>query len=488
MRELTCTHMPAERRCAGRAARTSSGSTAIASSRSSRPSPARPAPAGAAGARPTPTITPASRSTTAYGGAGKPLETWIAYLALLPSVDPYLAAAVSLSRSALGGAGAVMVHYTRVQGLTDLPTEVAEVARAARDVGVRVGFAVAMRNRNPLVYGPSEPILAALSPQARARKSRSGSSARRRCPVEQQIALVDAVAERRGQSDVRRAIWPAGGAMVHARAARSDCATPRSAPAAASTCICWRPAPSAPGSTPTIRGGILKFLDGIGLLSPRLTLAHCTWARPDELELIAERGATISVNTSSNLHLRSGIAPLKEMVKRGCRVALGLDGSTFDEDDDALREMRLAHLLHQGIGFRHRRRPPAMLRMAFHNGRLSVTNRDDGGALAPGDAGRHPGARLGCGRSRAAARRISIRSDLLFARTTMRHIHELIVAGRTVVRDGEVLGIDYPAMRDDMLARLARRHGAATPRFAAALGELERVVRRALSSPKPPCC
>src|SRR4029079_1268147 len=103
-------------------------------------------------------------STTSYGGAGKPLETWIPYLALLPSVDPYLAAAVSLSRSALGGAGAVMVHYTRIQGLTDLPTEVAEVARAAGDVGLRVGFAVAMRNRNPLVYGPSEPVLAALSP------------------------------------------------------------------------------------------------------------------------------------------------------------------------------------------------------------------------------------------------------------------------------------------------------------------------------------
>src|SRR5689334_22948655 len=46
-------------------------------------------------------------STSAYGGAGKPLETWIAYLALLPSIDPYLASAVSLSRSALGGAAAI---------------------------------------------------------------------------------------------------------------------------------------------------------------------------------------------------------------------------------------------------------------------------------------------------------------------------------------------------------------------------------------------
>ena len=153
-------------------------------------------------------------STTAYGGAGKPLETWIPYLALLPSVDPYLAAAVSLSRSALGGAGAVMVHYTRIQGLTDLPTEAAEVARAAGDVGVRVGFAVAMRNRNPLVYGPSEPVLAALSPQARERNPPAlpAAAVAGRC--------ADRAGRRRGrggrQSDVRRAIWPAGGAMVHA--------------------------------------------------------------------------------------------------------------------------------------------------------------------------------------------------------------------------------------------------------------------------------
>src|SRR4029450_11469645 len=44
--------------------------------------------------------------------------------------------------------------------------------------------------------------------------------------------------------------------------------------------------------------GFVRFPDEIGLLSPRLTLAHCTWARPEDLELIAERRATISVNTS----------------------------------------------------------------------------------------------------------------------------------------------------------------------------------------------
>lgn len=421
-------------------------------------------------------------STTAYGGAGKPLETWIPYLALLPSVDPYLAAAVSLSRSALGGAGAVMVHYTRIQGLTDLPTEVAEVARAAGDVGVRVGFAVAMRNRNPLVYGPSEPVLAALSPQAR--EEIRGRFLRPPLSVEAQIELVDAVAVAAGNPmfDVQygpQAVQWCTHELLEAISGASERTGRRIHMHLLETRTqrAWLDA--------NYPGGILKFLDNIGFLSPRLTLAHCTWARPDELELLAERGATISVNTSSNLHLRSGIAPLKEMVKRGCRVALGLDGSTFDEDDDALREMRLVHLLHQGTAFTIDVDRPAMLRMAFQTGRLSITNKDDGGALAAGE----PADILVLDWDTVDAERLRADLDpfdLLFARTTMRHIHELIVAGRAVVRDGQVLGIDYPAMRDDLLARLRAMMGQSMP-LAAALHELDRAVASHYQN-EAPCC
>ena len=421
-------------------------------------------------------------STSSYGGAGKPLETWIPYLALLPSVDPYLAAAVSLSRSALGGAGAVMVHYTRVQGLTDLPTEVAEVARAAKDVGLRVGFAVAMRNRNPLVYGPSEPVLAALPPAARAEVQKRFM--REPLSVTAQIELVDAVASMAANPmfdvqygpqavqwcthELLEGISEASkrtGRRIHMHLLETK------------TQRAWLDA--------NYPGGIVKFLDGIGFLSPRLTLAHCTWARPDELELIAARGATISVNTSSNLHLRSGIAPLREMVKRGCRVALGLDGSTLDEDDDALREMRLAHFLHQGWAFTTDVDRPTMLRLAFQNGRLSVTNKDDGGTLAAGQ----PADVLVLDWDTVDHDRVRTDMnplDLLFARTTMRHIHELIVGGRSVVREGKVQGVDYPAMREDLLARLRAQMGPQMP-LAAALRELERAVATHYQS-EPPCC
>src|SRR5208283_1209672 len=89
----------------------------------------------------------------------------------------------------------------------------------------------------------------------------------------------------------------------------------------------------------------------LGLLSPRLTLAHCVYAREAELDAIAAAGPVIATNPSSNLHLASGIAPIGEAIRRGCRVALGVDASALDEDDDIVRDMRLGHFLHGGWGF-----------------------------------------------------------------------------------------------------------------------------------------
>jgi cytosine/adenosine deaminase-related metal-dependent hydrolase len=421
----------------------------------------------------------ATRSSS-FGTAGKPLEIWLHWLAMLPAVDPYLATAVSLARSALGGAGSVMVHYTRAQGLTDYVMEAREVARAARDVGVRVGFAPALRNRNPLVYGPSEPILATLPDEARAEIQRR--FIRPPLPVKEQLALVEAVGS----------------------ACQSETFDVQYGPAAVQWCSpelleCVAQASASSGrrihmhlletryqrewADQNFPAGIVEYLDSIGFLSERLTLAHCAWARPEELELLAERGVIISVNTSSNLHLRSGIAPLTEMVKRGCHVALGLDGATLDEDDDALREMRLADLLHAGTGFRVDVDRKTLLNAILVNGRRSVTNKDEGGVLtsgAPADLLVIDWDKLDADRLRPDLDPL----DLLFARSTMRHIKELIVGGRTVTRDGAVPGIDMPAMNQDMLGRL--RHGIAqNAAFAAALPHLERAARDHFETP---CC
>ena len=418
--------------------------------------------------------------TSSVGAGNKPLETWLLHLAVIPSVDPYLAAVVALGNAALGGAGAVMVHYTRAQGFTDLPTEVAAVARAAHDVGVRVGFAVAMRDRNPLVYGDSAPVLAMLPATARAEIEKR--LLRPPLAPKDFVALADDVAAAAAGPMFDVQYGPNGvqwcsDALLEAIAEASS-RTGRRVHMHLLETRYQRAFADA-----TFPGGIVKHLDSIGLLSPRLSLAHCVWARPEELDLLAERGVTLVNNNSSNLHLRSGMAPVARMVERGCRVALGIDGSALDEDDDSLRELRLAHLLHVGPGFKPVVSRAETLRMAVGNGRLSVTNVDDGGVIASGA----PADLLLLDWAALDDDRLYDRIDpldLLFSRAAARHISELIVAGRTVVKDGKVLGADLPAARAEVIGqmRAAMPDNAA---LAAALPALERVVAAHF---EPGCC
>jgi cytosine/adenosine deaminase-related metal-dependent hydrolase len=188
--------------------------------------------------------------------------------------------------------------------------------------------------------------------------------------------------------------------------------------------------------------GIVTHLRDIGLLSERLTLAHCVHARPDELDLIAEAGAIIATNPSSNLHLRSGVAPIGAAIKRGCRIALGVDSSAFDEDDDVLREMRLGHFLHGGWGFESVVERAPWLETIVANGRFA-NGAPGSGALkvgAPADI-----LVLDLDRLDRDAIMPVAPIDLVFARATMAHVASLIVGGREIVRDGRVTGVDLDA-------------------------------------------
>jgi cytosine/adenosine deaminase-related metal-dependent hydrolase len=420
--------------------------------------------------------------TSSINADAKPLESWVHYLTLFPSVDPYLAAAMTFGNSALGGTGTVMVHYTRAQGLTDLPTEAAEVARAARDVGVRVGFAVSMKDRNPLVYGGSEKLLAALPPEARSEIERRFM--RKPLSPRDYIALVDDVAAAADGPGFNVQYGPNGvqwcsDELLQAVAQASHRTGRRVHMHLLETKYQRQWADAA------YPGGMVRMLDEIGLLSPRLTLAHCVWARPDELELLAERGVIISLNTSSNLHLHSGIAPAIKMKECGCSVALGIDSKALDDDDDALRELRLSYLLHAGSGFDLAATRQQALQAAVSHGRFAVTNVNDDGLIGAGSAADM------LLLDWAALDDDGLLEDIdpinmLFSRATARHIRELIVGGKTIVQDGRVSGVDLPAIRQELLSRM-RSGMAENPAFLAALSALDQAVARHYLS-DPPCC
>ncbi|WP_027255934.1 amidohydrolase family protein [Leisingera aquimarina] len=83
-----------------------------------------------------------------------------------------------------------------------------------------------------------------------------------------------------------------------------------------------------------------------GLLNKKLSLAHMVWADDNDLQQVAEMGAHIVCNPSSNLRLRSGIARAPQMMRLGINLALGMDGTSLAGDEDMFAEMRLARNLY----------------------------------------------------------------------------------------------------------------------------------------------
>src|SRR3954471_6636785 len=101
-------------------------------------------------------------TASSFGALGMPLESWILRSALGTPVDPYLAAVSALARSARAGCASMMVHCTRPSGTIPLVEEARAIARAATDVGIRIAFAIAVRDQNPIVYGDEAPVLSSL--------------------------------------------------------------------------------------------------------------------------------------------------------------------------------------------------------------------------------------------------------------------------------------------------------------------------------------
>ncbi|WP_158816370.1 amidohydrolase family protein [Methylocapsa sp. S129] len=378
-------------------------------------------------------------SPTSFGGAGKPLETWLLRLGAMPAIDPYLGALAAFGRAARGGAASVMAHYTRAHGPMSLIDEAREIARAASDVGIRVTFALFMRDRNPLVYGPSSAVLDTMPAEAR-----SIVEAQFLSPMpsaSEQIARVEAIAAAVESPTFTVQFGPNGpqwcsdellGAIADASARTGRRIHMHLLETLYQRAFADRAYPQ----------GVVAHLRDIGLLTQRLTLAHCVHARPDELDLIAQAGAIIATNPSSNLHLRSGIAPIGEAIKRGCRVALGVDASALDEDDDILREMRLGHFLHGGWGFENVIERGPWLETIVAHGRFA-NGAPGAGALKIGE----PADILVLDLDRLDRDGIMPVApvDLVFARASMAHVARLIVAAREIVRDGRLTGPDLDA-------------------------------------------
>ena len=382
----------------------------------------------------------------ALGGADDALECWIASFSRA-TIEPLLEAAVAFGRMALSGIGA-SVHCHNSLVADSLESEVAGVAAAAADVGIRIAFSCPVRDRNPWIYGDQRVLLPFLPPDLRVGMEAVIDDSG---PALHLVEQVDAVAAAYESDLFQVQYGPIGPQWCH------DVTLERIAEASATTnrrvhMHLLESRRQREWLDATYPQGIVRFLDDIGLLSPRLTLAHGVYLTDEECALLAERGTTVVVNTSSNLRLRSGIAPVARFMQHGLRFGFGLDGCAHDDDQDYFRDLRLAWRLHNGTGLEHALPPARLFEAACRNGFRCIDGSDDYGKLT-----REARADLVVLDYAGMCDDFLIRDedelDVLLTRATSRHVRQLFVAGREVVNNGTLTGIDMAGAEQELMER-----------------------------------
>jgi 5-methylthioadenosine/S-adenosylhomocysteine deaminase len=90
----------------------------------------------------------------------------------------------------------------------------------------------------------------------------------------------------------------------------------------------------------------ISYMKEIGFLGENVGMAHVIWVDENDIDIIADSGASVIHNPVSNLRLGDGIAPVIEMKEKGVNIALGTDGPCSNDGQNLLETMKVGTILH----------------------------------------------------------------------------------------------------------------------------------------------
>ena len=274
------------------------------------------------------------------------LESWLLGLSACRAVPARLATLMGAFRLLRTGVTAVVDVLSGGATQEAFAADVGETLAAYQRAGLRAAVAAGVSFESLLVAGDDRAFIESLPPELQT-LARDRLAARRGIGPEAYFEVMDDLV-RAWPGRGRVALWygPPGPqwvgdkvmAEIAAAAERHDTGIQTHA---LESFYEGLHGPRAYGE-PTI-----AHLARLGVLSERFSIAHGVWLTEPEIEILARTGAAVSHNPSSNLRLRAGIAPLNALRAAGVTVALGMDGTALNDDDDMFTEMRLALRLHR---------------------------------------------------------------------------------------------------------------------------------------------
>jgi 5-methylthioadenosine/S-adenosylhomocysteine deaminase len=210
---------------------------------------------------------------------------------------------------------------------------------------------------------------------------------------------------------------------------------------------------------------LTAHLQRLGLLGPSFSGAHAIWIDESEIELIARSGGTLAHNPGSNLRLGNGIADVRRAISAGVPVGVGTDGSSSSDNQNMFEAMRLAayvsrafdrspehwvstieafHLATQGSA--------KVLGMADLIGKIAVGYKADFAFLDLHHVNLVP---------------LNNAMNQLVNTEDGSAVRDVMIGGRFVLQDRELVGIDWPHIvgrAQEAVARLARANASTRER------------------------
>lgn len=192
---------------------------------------------------------------------------------------------------------------------------------------------------------------------------------------------------------------------------------------------------------------LVRYTADLGLLKPHTNVIHAVWVDDDDLDLIADSGASIAHNPVSNLRLGSGVMPWRAAIDRGIPVALGTDEAICDDSINLWTVAKTAGLIHTVSGLDSDGWPtPAEILDALWTGGARAQRRaGELGAVAPGLLADLALVDL---HAIAFTPLNDLREQLVHCEDG-RDVVLTMVAGRIVAEHGHVTSVDETALLDE---------------------------------------
>jgi 5-methylthioadenosine/S-adenosylhomocysteine deaminase len=383
------------------------------------------------------------------GAPDMPLELWIIERMGARAVPWRLDTFYSAFELVRSGVTTVQHLHNRVPGGPDeVCAAAAQVIGTYRDLGMRVSYSYCLRDRNRIVYGDDDAFLATLPTDLATELDAAITPLK--LSIDGNIEAFERLTREYAADDgvaVQLAPLNFQWCSEHALERIADAATRHDA--SIHMHLLETPYQRAFARRET-SASPLRTLERLGLLNARMTLGHGVWTTE-----IAATDTRVCHNCSSNMRLKSGTAPVNDMLSRGIKVAIGIDEAGINDDRDMFAEMRQVLNIHRPPG--HSAPAPSaaqVFKMASEYGALSTGFGASIGQLESGRAA-----------DMVLLRRSQIMTpyldptvsmlDAIMMRGKPKGVDTVLVGGEVILSGGRFTRIDEAAVMTELAETLA---------------------------------